>query len=366
MWPALVAYFVLVGIRVWLNNRSLRNYLKLPLVERPAETSPLPSVSLVIPARDEERNLPLLLEGLKHLKYSGSLEILVVDDASIDRTAALAEERGARVIKIGGPPTGWLGKPFACWTGAQETKGEWLLFTDADTIHQPDSLDKTMRFALQNRAQAVSLLLQQRCFTFWEAILLPFAFQQYFISVPYKRVNVPGDPEALANGQYILVQRDAYFRAGGHEAVKSAVVEDVALASCLKAAGVALIAARGERLASVRMYRGFREVWAGFGKSASAFTRQRGARGLLTIVGTILSTLALPCAAYGLWAGSHAFELAALVTYVTAVAELSLWQFLFGTSLMAALFQPLAAVVVLLVGLDSLVRRKHVWKGRLV
>lgn len=365
MWPALIAYFALVAIRVWLNFRSLRNYLRLPLVERPAAGEALPTVSIVVPARNEEYRLPRLLESLKALDYP-QVEIIVVDDASSDGTAAVAGSFGVNLIHVEGPPSGWLGKPFACWTGAQPARGEWLLFTDADTIHQPDSLAKAMRFALEHKAQAVSLLLQQQCFTMWEAILLPFAYQQYFISLPYKRVNVLGDPESLANGQYILVERGAYFRAGGHDAVRSDVVEDVALGARLKAAGVALMAARGERLASVRMYQGLREVCAGFGKSAAAFLRQRGARGLLTVLGTVLSTLAIPCAVYGLLAGSKVFVLAAVVTYVTAIAELSLWQFLFATPLMYALFQPLAAVIVLLVGLDSMVRRKHTWKGRLV
>ncbi|MFI5265751.1 MAG: glycosyltransferase [Chloroflexota bacterium] len=365
MWQALVAYFALVAVRVWLNNRSLRNYLKLPLVERPAEAQSLPPVTIIIPARNEERNLALLLASLKALDYPGR-EIIVIDDASTDGTARVAEEHGATVLRVEGPPPGWKGKPFACWTGAQRATGDWLLFTDADTVHQPESLDRVMRFALGHRAQAVSIFLQQRCVTFWERVLLPYAYQQYFASVPYRRINEAQDPAALANGQYILVEREAYLRAGGHEAVKDAVIDDVALAAQLKTKGVRLLVARGERLASVRMYRGLGEVWDGFGKNAYGFLRQRGAGGLLTVLATILSGLAIPCAIYGLTAGDRAFELAALVTYVSAVAELTLWQFLFGTSLSYAVFQPLAAVVFLAIALDSAFRRKHFWKGRRV
>jgi chlorobactene glucosyltransferase len=358
-----VAYFALVAIRVWLNNRSLRNYLKLPLVERPREADSLPSVSVVVPARNEAHNLPGLLASLNALDYP-KRETIVVDDASTDATAKVAEEHGAQLLHIDGPPRGWNGKPFACWMGARQAKGDWLLFTDADTVHQPESLDRVMRFALQNKAQTVSIFLQQRCVTFWERVLLPYAYQQYFVSVPYRRVNEAQDPAALANGQYILIEREAYFRAGGHEAVRDAAVDDVALAACLKAAGVRLLVARGERLASVRMYRGLADVWAGFGKNAYAFLRQRGAGGLLTVLATVLSGLAIPCAVYGLAAGDRAFELAALATYVSAVAELSLWQFVFGTSLGYAIFQPLAVVVFLAIALDSAVRRKHLWKGR--
>ncbi|MFI5268740.1 MAG: glycosyltransferase [Chloroflexota bacterium] len=365
MWQALVAYFVLVAARVWLNNRSLRNYLKLPLVERPTQAGELPSVSIVIPARNEAHNLPALLASLNALEPPAA-EVIVVDDGSSDATAKVAQEHGATLIHIDGPPPGWQGKTFACWTGARQATCEWLMFTDADTVHEPASLNEALRFARQHNAQAVSMFLQQRCVTFWERVLLPYAYQQYFVGVPYRRVNDPRDPAALANGQYILVQREAYVRAGGHEAVKEAIVDDVALAARLKAAGVRLLIVRGERLASVRMYRRLGDIWTGFGKNAYGFLRQRGAGGLLTVLATILSGLAIPCAIYGLAAGDRAFELAALVTYVSAVAELSLWQFLFGTSLSYAIFQPLAMVVFLAIALDSAVRRKHVWKGRLV
>jgi len=365
VWQGLIAYFALVAVRVWLNNRSLRNYLKLQLVERPKESESLPPVSIIVPARNEAHNLPALLVSLKALDYPEA-DMIVVDDASTDGTARTAEEHGAKVVHIDGPPAGWKGKPFACWSGAQMAVGEWLLFTDADTVHQPESLDRVMRFALEHKVQAVSIFLQQRCVTFWERVLLPYAYQQYFVSVPYRRINEAQDPAALANGQYILIEREAYFRAGGHEAVKDAAIDDVALAAQLKAKGMRLLVARGERLASVRMYRGLGEIWAGFGKNAYGFLRQRGAGGLLTVLATILSGLAIPCAIYGLAAGDRAFGLAALVTYVSAVAELSLWQFLFGTSLSYAVFQPLAVVVFLAIALDSALWRKHRWKGRLV
>lgn len=363
VWQALVGYFALVAVRVWLANRSLRNYLKLPLIERPAPAEALPTVSVIVPARDEEKRLPALLASLRALNYP-SVDVFVVDDGSTDETGLVAKEHGAQVIRVEGPEPGWKGKPFACWTGAQAATGEWLLFTDADTVHQPESLERAMRFALQREASAVSMFLQQRCVTFWERVLLPYAYQQYFVGVPYKRVNDPHDPAALANGQYILIEREAYFRAGGHASVKGAVIDDVALAAQLKAKGVPIVAARGERLASVRMYAGLADIWAGFGKNAYGFIRQRGAGGLLTVLATILSGLAIPCAIYGLAAGDRAFELAALVTYVSAVAELSLWQFLFGTPLSCAIFQPLAFVVFLAIALDSAFRWKHTWKGR--
>src|SRR5207302_6214540 len=100
VWQALAVYFVLVALRVLLNYSSLRNYLKLPLVERPAAAGDLPSVSIVIPARNEETNLAVLLGSLSRLDYPASLETIVVDDASTDWTAGIATERGAAVIRL--------------------------------------------------------------------------------------------------------------------------------------------------------------------------------------------------------------------------------------------------------------------------
>ena len=255
MWQALAVYFALVGLRVLLNYRSLRNYLKLPLVERPAAAERLPSVSVI--------------------------------------------GAGAAVETMDYPEVSAAASPDAA-------TGDWLLFSPPSVEPRPESLDRAMRFALQHRAQAVSIFLQQRCETFWERVLLPYAYQQLFISRP-----------AELRGQWLLIQREAYRRAEGHEAAQ------------LEAAGVPVLIGRGERLASVR-------AWLGKHQLAPA-----------TVLGTVLSLLAIPCAIYGLAVGSRAFELAALVTYITSVAELSLWQFLFGTPISSALYQPLAAVLFL-------------------
>lgn len=365
MWPGLGVYFLLVAIRVTINYLSLRNYVRLPLVERVDIAADLPSVSIVVPARDEERNLPALLTSLAALQYPRT-EVIVVDDASSDRTAEIARKHGARLIQVDGPEAGWTGKAYACWRGAQVATGEWLLFTDADTTHEPASLQRTVSYALAHSLQALSLFVQQRCVTFWERVLLPFAYQQYFISVPYRRVNVPRDPAALANGQYILVRRDSYFQLGGHQAVRSSVTDDVALARHFKSQGMVLYVARAERQASVRMYHGLGEIWRGFAKNTAGFLRQRGPAASLTVLGVLLSGLAIPCAIYGLAIHSFGFEMAAFVTYVAAVMELSLWQFLFGTQLVWAVFQPLAAVTFAIIALDGLLRRKHAWKGRVV
>ena len=282
--------------------------------------------------------------------------MIVVDDGSSHQTPELARRRGAQLLSIQGPPAGWTGKTFACWRGAREASGEWLLFTDAATVHGEKSLQRILSFGLERQVKGVSAFLQQQVVTFWERLLLPYACQQYFISVSPRRVNEPGSGHALANGQYLLIERDAYFRAGGHEAIRGEVLDHVALATHLKSLGVPVLAARAEREGRVRMYSGLADIWASY----------RGGGGVLTALGTILSVLAIPCLIYGLVTASPAFELAALVTYLTAVAELFVWEWLFQAPITAALWQPLAAGVFLAIATTSLIRPKHLWQGRRV
>jgi len=365
MWLGLVVYFALLALRVTLNYSSLRHYLKLPLVERVTIAKRLPAVSIIVAARNEESNLPRLLDSLNKLDYP-EFDVIVVDDGSSDGTADVARRYGAHVISVEGPPAGWTGKTFACWTGAREAAAEWLLFTDAATVHGPTSLQRILSFALEKQVPGVSVFLQQRVISFWERTLLPYASQQYFIGLSPGRVNETGNRQALANGQYMLIQRQAYFRAGGHAAVRSAALDDVALATHFKSQGVLLLAARAEREASVRMYTGLADIWAGLSRNAYASIRFQGGSGVLTALGAILSALAIPCLIYGLTTASPAFELAALVTYLTATAELFLWEWLFQAPITAALWQPLAATVFLAIAVDSAIRPKHKEKGRVV
>ncbi len=255
MWQGLAVYFLLVGLRVLLNYRSLRNYLTLPLVERPAPAGRLPSVSAI---------------GANGLAYP-DLELCASPD---------------------------------------EATGEWLLMVEPRATLKPDALERVMGFALEHRAEAVSILLQQSCVTFWERVLVPYLFQQW--SSGHRWPNAPCR----------LIERGAQAR-GAHA-----------------------LLARGERLGTVRTYRSLREIGAGV---------HRGPR--INSVGMLLSLLAIPCAIYGLATANLAFQLAAAVTYLTAVAELTLWEFVCGVPLSYALYQPLAAVVVFALWLDGMIRR---------
>jgi chlorobactene glucosyltransferase len=358
-----------LGVSAYL---SARHYRRLPAIRpsAPENWDELPGVSIVIPARNEALHLPRLLRSFTRLNYS-NFEVLVVDDGSTDETAAIAlsfADSGVRLAQSAGPPPGWTGKNYACWLGAHQTSKPWLLFTDADTVHAPESLRAAVTFALEHRAGALSLFTRQECRGFWERLLLPFAYQQYFLGVRPRQVNSPAGP-ALANGHYFLIRRDVYQTAGGHAACAGSIIDDVALAGRLKASGSIPLACRGEQLVSVRMYSSLGAIAEGFTKNSYAFVREQRAAGALVALSTASAAGMLP-ALLGALAGkrSRKRRVAALAAYGAQAAGLVFWVRLFGVPLRYALLAPLAAIIFLGIALRSAVRtitgRAVTWKGR--
>lgn len=232
-------------------------------------------VSVIIPARNEEANLPTCLGSLA-AQEGITYEVIVVDDNSTDRTRAIAEEFGVKVIGASPLPTGWSGKCNACWSGAGVAKGKWLLFTDADTRHSPDSIATGLREATQLDAALLSYSPRQEVHSLAERALMPLIFAELAATFRPKEVSDPSSPAAAANGQYLLVRRDAYEGLGGHAAVAEAILEDVELARRVKSAGYRLQFRYSDTL-STRMYRTFPQLWEGWTKNlALLFPNTRG------------------------------------------------------------------------------------------
>src|SRR5580692_9643666 len=232
-----------------------------------ADSSPkTPQLSVIIPARNEEVALGACLESLVSQTGVDS-EIIVVDDQSTDRTHEIAESfPKVRVIEAGPLPPGWTGKNNAVTTGAREARGEWLLFTDADTIHAPGSLARALAEAKDNKADLLSYSPEQIAVTFWEVATLPVVFTELARQYPPSKVSDPNSPEAAANGQYILIRREVYDAIGGHVAVASEILEDVALARRVKASGHK-IRFRYSESVRTRMYRSFAQLREGWTKN---------------------------------------------------------------------------------------------------
>jgi glycosyltransferase involved in cell wall biosynthesis len=225
------------------------------------------TVSIIIPARNEEACLGACLESL--LAQTGvSIEIIVVDDHSTDRTGEIAVSvPGVRVIEAGTLPDGWTGKNNAVATGARAARGEWLLFTDADTVHVPGSLARALAEARENGADMLSYSPEQIAVSFWEMATLPVVFAELARHYPPKKVSDPASPIAAANGQYILIRREAYDTVGGHVAIAGQILEDVALARKVKASSRKMRFRYGADIVRTRMYRNFSQLREGWTKN---------------------------------------------------------------------------------------------------
>jgi glycosyltransferase involved in cell wall biosynthesis len=249
-------------------------------------TSPArPAVSLIIPARNEEANLATCLDSL--VGQNGvNFEIVVVDDHSTDRTREIASsfsDRGVRLIEALELPPNWTGKNNAVAAGARTAQGEWLLFTDADTIHLPGSLARALAEARDNNAAMLSYSPRQIAVTFWEMAVLPVVFAELARQYPPAKVRDPHSPIAAANGQYILITREAYDAIGGHAAVASEILEDVALARAVKQSGRKIVFRYGADVVRTRMYRNFAQLREGWTKNLALLFPHTGRLAAITL-----------------------------------------------------------------------------------
>ena len=197
-------------------------------------------ISAIIPARNEEDSIARAVESVA--AQPEIAEIIVVDDQSTDRTVAILTELAGRIPKLKilharELPLGWVGKNYAVALGADVAQGDWLLFTDADTCHMPGSTRRALTDAVDHNAVLVSYSPEQELGSFWERVLIPFVYCRLSARFSFARVNNPKLPDAAANGQFLMILRDVYRQVGGHAAIASEVLEDVALARRVKQAG---------------------------------------------------------------------------------------------------------------------------------
>ncbi len=344
----------------------------------PLEVAPL--ISVIIPARDEGRNIRSCLQALFRQTYP-DFELIVVDDRSSDETPRiLAElEKGdsrLHVVRGAELPRGWAGKPHALVQGVSHARGEWLCFMDADTFAEPALLECAYRMAVQRNVDMFSILTEQELGGFWERVILPLVFLGLSFGFPAQRVNDPSKPDAISNGQFILIKRRAYDQAGGHFAVRDRIDEDKAIAMLIKRAGFRLLVVDGRKLARTRMYTSLPEMWEGWTKNIYLGLLDR--LGLLSfgaLLGLLVS-LALPLWLLGslVWLGYGGGSEAAILSGEASV----LWGYLLWKRLQAcrafgipgwyAFTFPLGALIFTAMMFVSAYKvlsgRGVVWKGR--
>jgi glycosyltransferase involved in cell wall biosynthesis len=226
-------------------------------------------VSVIVPARNEEACLAACLQSLL-AQIGVTFEIIVVDDHSTDRTRDIASSFSSekiRVIEAGPLPAGSTGKNNAVTAGSKIARGDWLLFTDADTIHLPGSLARSLEEAKRHQAAMLSYSPEQVVDSFWEKSVMPVIFAELASSFRPSQVSDPKSPAAAANGQYILITREAYDAVGGHAAIAASLLEDVALARAVKRSGRKIFFRYGGDAVRTRMYRTFAQLREGWTKN---------------------------------------------------------------------------------------------------
>lgn len=319
----------------------------------------LPFVSILVPCRNEAGNLPPLLKSLKALRYP-HFEVIIIDDQSTDETydiaAGLADER-VRVLRAPAKPEGWVGKNWACWVGAAEAQGELLLFTDADTVHSPDSLNRAVSFMAARHAEMISAPPFHACRALWEKCLGSFQLFPFVITA-YRQ---PASDERLfAIGQYLMFTRESYTAFQGHSRVAHSLAEDVDLAHLWRNQGCHYEVFPESNLYSVQMYSTPREFLAGWRR----LLRLGLARSNLGSVMEIAVVLHLLTCGFGAVGSASAFVLYLIGLVVVAIAQSRIGNFWVAGALLAPLNALLFIGLTLIGVVDKLRKREIVWRNR--
>jgi chlorobactene glucosyltransferase len=365
----------------WIHSQ---HNLSITVVPSPVLDGPMPFISVIVPARNERRNIQRCISALLGQTYP-NYEIIVVDDRSSDGTSQLLygmlhapenQKQLLRVLRGTDLPQGWSGKPHALVQGVETARGEWLCFIDADTFASPELLASAYATARQHSADLFSVLTSQELGSFWEKTILPLVFTALAFGFPASRVNDPGQPDAIANGQFILVNRAVYASLGGHAAVRERIDEDKALAELVKHGGGRLIVADGRQVVRTRMYTSLPEIWEGWTKNIYLGLQDRLWLLMFGALMGLMAALLLPFWLVGglVWANSGGGLPAALI----AAEAIVLWAYLlivrvracraFEISPLYAITLPLGALLFTGMMLQSafnvLSGRGVRWKGR--
>jgi chlorobactene glucosyltransferase len=372
---AIIPWLLIALVIVWRGRGS--RHLHDESAEPPV---PTPRVSVIIPARDEARNIGRCLRSVLASTYP-ALDVVVVDDHSTDGTGELARAAAdgdprVRVIVPPPLPDGWFGKSWACATGAGATDDELLLFIDADTTLAPDLIVRLVNARATRDADLISIGGRQELGSFWERLVQPLVFTMLLVRYgSTERVGSSHRPsDKIANGQCILIRRDVYAAIGGHGAVRDKVAEDLMLAQTVFRAGKRVALVLGLDQLSTRMYTSLRELVRGWGKNiyaAGADTLPVGG-----LAGRLLLPILLVAPAIALLVPPVMMILALtgvvdVSPLAPAAASLTLmigWGLIyaaFGASPLFGVLYPVGAAVLLYIVLVAIARGRRVaWKGR--
>lgn len=366
---SVIAFLVALLLVALSNQRALRRLGEWPVPDR------FPRLSVLVPARNEEKNIGPCVRSLLAQNYP-DFEVLVLDDESSDRTPLVLAAYGARDHRLrvleGKPlPCGWVGKHWACHQLAQVATGELLLFTDADTRHRADALHDAVAALVAEQADLVSVLPKEEVVSWAERLIVPVVPWSIICFVPLGlayRLHTPALSAAI--GHFMIFRRDAYESVGGHAAVRQHGADDLALGRRIKAHGMRWRLADGAGHVGCRMYRSLSEVYEGFSKNLFAAFEYKalpfvfvwlwlGVVFLEPLLVLVLAVSHVPVAGPSVILAGTAVALSALLWGITD------WRF--GFPLYLALFYPLTIVLAIVIAMRSMILTltgRATWKGR--
>ncbi len=345
------------------------------------EPGELLELTVIVPARNEEDCLAACLQSLvsqsdEVFKLGRDWELIVVDDHSTDRTAEIASGfRGVTVLAAPELKKGWTGKNHALWTAARRARGRWLLFTDADTVHEPGDLGRALHEAARHKVGVLSYSPRQIVSGIWQRSLMPLVFCELSLAYPPAKVSDPSQRIAAANGQFLLVEREAYRKIGGHAAVSDKVLEDVELAFMAKRRKLGLRFRYADDALSTRMYRSTAAMIEGWTKNLALLFDNCLALAVWRAIDIFLLA-GLPVLAVWLWNARfavHSLEwlgagwVLALLwvrTLVRFYARVAKSNFPFADCLLAPLGLPLFVALLYRSWFQHRILKRVIWKGR--
>ena len=369
---------------IWLIYRAARQNHALATLKAvdASDVEDLPSVAVIVPVRNEAKNIGPCIEAVTRQLYPAAhLRLYVVDDHSEDGTsaavAALAK-RGATLQLLASPPLppGWVGKSHACWIGAQAVPSDttWLCFIDSDVRLSPSAIASAVVAAQEKRFDILSLAPSQELVGFAERLIIPCGLYLLAFMRRLERVQAPESDDATATGKFMLVRHSTYDAIGGHAAIHSSIIEDVALARLMKHSGGHVELLNGGGLLRTRMYTGWRTLWPGLAKNITDMMGGPLPTVLVSAGGVALAWLAIIAPLLDIVTLERAATVPAFIAIVCAAiatcAALALHiagALYFGIPIWYGFLFPLGYTVGAAIAFDSVRRHMtgHVeWKGR--
>jgi len=327
-----------------------------------------PMVSVLVPARNEEANLAACLESL--VGQNGiAFEIVVIDDHSTDRTAEVVRSFPDVMLVTADPlPRGWCGKQHALYCGMRRARGEWLLFTDADTVHRPGSLARALDEAEESGVALLSYSPEQEVRTVWERAIMPVVFAELACTYKPSEVCDPASPAAAANGQYLLIRRDLYDQIGGHSAFRDTLLEDVAMAKAAKLAGGRIRFRFGGDAVSTRMYRRLGALWEGWTKNLALLFPHAGRLAMVRAVEFTAISGAAIVAVFATGSGRRGMAMVGAgvgaAVYANFVRRIARAHFGWPANLLAIFGLPFFSLLLLRSAIYYGLGRSVSWRGR--